>query len=77
MSVSTADLKAELMKINPEFRELAKEHRRYEERLAQLAALHYPSQDEQTEETILKKKKLMVKDKMEAIIRNYKRTRNA
>lgn len=78
MSTPTADLlKAELMNSNPEFRELAKEHQRYEERLSQLTALHYPSQEEMTEEVTLKKKKLQLKDRMEAILQSYKRSMGA
>ncbi len=78
MSTPTADLlKAELMNSNPEFRELAKEHQRYEERLSQLTALHYPSQEEMNEEVTLKKKKLQLKDRMEAILQSHKRSMGA
>lgn len=78
MSTPTADLlKAELMNSNPEFRELAKEHQRYEERLSQLTALHYPSQEEINEEITLKKKKLRLKDKMEAILQSHRRSMGA
>ena len=74
MSRSTADLlRAELMTSNQEFRELAKEHQRYESRLSELAALQYPSEEERMELVILKKKKLYIKDKMESIIQNHKR----
>ena len=54
------------------YRELANEHRRYDERLKELSVLHYPSEEEQIEETILKKKKLLLKDQMEAIALKYK-----
>lgn len=78
MSTPTADLlKAELMNSNPEFRELAKEHQRYEERLSQLTALHYPSQEEILEESTLKKKKLQLKDRMEAILQSHRRSMGA
>ena len=74
MSTSTADLlKAELMSSNQEFRELAKEHQRYEFRLSELAALQYPSEEERIEQAILKKKKLYIKDKMESILLSHKR----
>ena len=74
MSTSTADLlKAELMSSNQEFRELAKEHQRYECRLSELAALQYPSEEERIEQAILKKKKLYIKDKMESIVLSHKR----
>ncbi len=65
MEISKADsLKEELMTSNPEFRELAREHGRYEERLSELSALTYPSDEEQLEEVTLKKKKLALKDQM-------------
>jgi uncharacterized protein YdcH (DUF465 family) len=74
MSTSTADLlKAELMTSNQEFRDLAKEHQRYESRLCELAALQYPSEEEKIEQAVLKKKKLYIKDRMESILRTHKR----
>ena len=69
MDITTADmLKEELMNRDPEFRELAREHTRYEERLSELTALTYPSDEEQLEEVTLKKKKLALKDQMYALI---------
>ena len=64
----TDTLKEELMTSNPEFRELAREHSRYEARLSELSALSYPSDEEQLEETTLKKKKLALKDQMYSIM---------
>ena len=65
MEMSKADsLKNELMASSPEFRELAREHGRYEQRLSELSALSYPSDEEQLEEVTLKKKKLAIKDQM-------------
>ena len=69
----TERLREELMRIDPEFRELAREHRRYEERLSELAALPFPSDEEQLEEITLKKKKLAIKDQMYAIILRYQK----
>ncbi len=69
MEMSKADsLKEELMASNPEFRELAREHGRYEERLSELSALAYPSDEEQLEEVTLKKKKLAIKDQMYSLM---------
>ena len=65
---NTDSLKEQLMQNDPEFRELAREHGRYEERLSQLTSLAYPSDEEQLEEVTLKKKKLAVKDQMHAIM---------
>ena len=69
MEMSKADsLKEELMASNPEFREMAREHGRYEQRLSELSALTYPSDEEQLEEVTLKKKKLALKDQMYSLM---------
>ena len=69
MEMSKSDsLKEELMASNPEFRELAREHGRYEQRLSELSALTYPSDEEQLEEVTLKKKKLAIKDQMYSLM---------
>ncbi len=70
---NTDGLKEELMVSDPEFRELAREHGRYEERLHELSALAYPSDEEQLEEVTLKKKKLAVKDQMHAIMLRHQK----
>ena len=69
MQMEKADsLKEELMASDPEFRELAREHGRYEQRLSELSALTYPSDEEQVEEVTLKKKKLALKDQMYSLM---------
>jgi uncharacterized protein YdcH (DUF465 family) len=74
MEMSKADsLKEHLMTSNPEFRELAREHGRYEARLSELSALAYPSEEEQLEETTLKKKKLALKDQMYSLMLQYEK----
>jgi uncharacterized protein len=73
-TVTTDSLKEELMSRDPEFRELAREHTRYEQRLSELSALAYPSDEEQLEEITLKKKKLALKDQMYSIILQYQKT---
>lgn len=70
---NTESLKEQLMVSDPEFRELAREHGRYEERLSELSALAYPSTEEQLEEVTLKKKKLAIKDQMYSIMLQYQR----
>lgn len=70
---STESLRELLMASDPEFRELAREHGRYEERLHELSSLQFPSDDEQLEEVTLKKKKLAVKDQMYAIMLRHQR----
>jgi uncharacterized protein YdcH (DUF465 family) len=65
---NTESLKEQLIMTDPEFRELAREHGKYEERLSQLSALNYPNDEEQLEEVTLKKKKLAIKDQMQSIL---------
>jgi uncharacterized protein YdcH (DUF465 family) len=66
------DLKNLLLETNDEFRRLASMHHDLDERLVQLESKHYLSSDEQLEEVTLKKKKLHLKDRMEAILRAYR-----
>ncbi|HET7293994.1 MAG TPA: YdcH family protein [Vicinamibacteria bacterium] len=54
---------------NDEYRRLDQQHHEFESRLSALADKAVLSDDEQVEETTLKKRKLQVKDKMEAIAR--------
>ena len=75
MELSNTDgLREQLIQIDPEFRELAREHGRYEARLTELSALAYPSDEEQLEEVTLKKKKLAVKDQMHEIMLRHQNT---
>jgi uncharacterized protein YdcH (DUF465 family) len=75
MDVTTADmLKEELINRDPEFRELAREHTRYEQRLSELSALAYPSDEEQLEEVTLKKKKLALKDQMYSMMMQHQKS---
>ncbi len=72
MDMATSDaLKDELLKTNPTFRDLVHQHQSYEQRLSELAGLTYPSDDEQVEESTLKKKKLMVKDEIYSMMHDY------
>lgn len=69
---SEAALKDYLLAHDDNYRELVNQHRKYETRLSELAALHYPNEEEKLEEIILKKKKLLLKDRMEIIARSIK-----
>ncbi|HMQ03993.1 MAG TPA: DUF465 domain-containing protein [Pyrinomonadaceae bacterium] len=72
MDLSTPDrVRDELLKTNSTFRDLVHQHTSYEERLNELAHLSYPSDDEQIEESTLKKKKLLVKDEIYAIMNEF------
>lgn len=57
---------------DPEYRRLHDEHRSHEARLQILAAKLRLSEDELMEEKRLKKEKLLLKDRMEAIARTYR-----
>jgi uncharacterized protein YdcH (DUF465 family) len=59
-----------LSDLDPEFRRLHTEHRSHEERLSVLAAKPRLSEEEEFEEKRLKKEKLLLKDRMEAIARH-------
>jgi uncharacterized protein YdcH (DUF465 family) len=72
MDMSAADpVRDELLKSNQVFRDLVHQHEDYEKRLSELAHLSYPSDDEQLEETTLKKKKLQVKDEIYAMMSQH------
>jgi uncharacterized protein YdcH (DUF465 family) len=75
MDLSTPDaVRDELLKQNPTFRDLVQQHQTFERRLGELAHLSYPSDDEQLEETTLKKRKLQIKDEIYAMMHNYEVT---
>ena len=72
MDMSTPDaVRDELLKHNPTFRELVQQHQTLEKRLGELSHLSYPSEDEQIEETTLKKRKLQIKDEIYAMMHDY------
>ena len=64
-----ADARERLLREDANFRRLARKHREYEERLAEIRAKRFPTPEEQAEEARLKKLKLSVKDRMEEILR--------
>src|SRR5215213_4624292 len=59
-----------LLRSNEQYRELAQRHHQLDDRLHELTEKHYLSDTEQVEEVTLKKRKLAVKDQMEAIARD-------
>ena len=66
--IATEELRAHLMATNEEFRLLANQHTELAHKLDDLEALPHLSEQEQLEETRLKKLKLRLKDQMEAIV---------
>ncbi len=71
--MSEAELRQQLMLSNEQFRKLAKEHQMHAERLEKLSARHILSEEEKLEEITLKKKKLLLKDRMYSILQKYRR----
>ena len=57
---------------NEEYKRLHEQHHEYESRLSQFNDKVVLSDEEQVEETTLKKKKLQLKDRMEAIARRMR-----
>jgi len=60
-------VKDELMASDETYRRLAQEHSQYAQRLESLVTKRFLSEEEQIEETRLKKLKLRLKDQMEQI----------
>jgi|ERR1017187_13211 uncharacterized protein YdcH (DUF465 family) len=71
------ELRAHLMATNEEFRGLASQHTEFAEKLDALESLLHLTEEEQLEETRLKKLKLRLKDQMEAIVNQYRAQRVA
>ena len=71
MNVQTQDLKAVLLQSSEEFHYLVDQHHELEDRLNQLLSKPHLSEPDLLEEADLKKRKLALKDRMEAIAREY------
>ena len=71
MNEQSQDLKALLLQTNEEFHHLAAQHHELEDRLHEILTKPYPSEPELLEESTLKKRKLQLKDRMEAIARAH------
>ena len=71
MSAAEAqEVKNLLLRSNDHYRQLAERHHQLDDRLHELTEKHYLSGTEQLEEVTLKKRKLALKDQMEAIARD-------
>ena len=74
MNTQSPDLKEQLLRTDEEFNHLSAEHHELDDRLHALTAKHYLSEPEQVEEVTLKKRKLVLKDRMEDIMRRRRMT---
>ncbi len=70
------EVKSLLLQGNDSYRQLSEQHSQLDRRLHELTDKHYLSTNEQFEETILKKRKLALKDQMEEIAREFSHARS-
>jgi uncharacterized protein YdcH (DUF465 family) len=73
MTMKEEEIKEHLISSNPEFRRLVEEHKQFEGRLQELHSRHHMTDHEHLEEIQLKKKKLHLKDQMNAMISKFRR----
>lgn len=69
------ELKQELIATDEEFRRLHEEHQRSERRLVEIQQKSLLSQDDEIEEKKIKLHKLVLKDRMEEILRVHRESR--
>ena len=67
-------VREQLLASHDEFRRLAQEHTTYSQRLNSLIEKRYLTEDEKVEEVRLKKLKLRVKDQMQMIEQDFRRS---
>ena len=65
------DTKHLLLQNDDQYRALAEQHHQLDHQIHQLTDRHFLSPTEQLEEATLKKRKLALKDRMEAMAREY------
>lgn len=63
-----------LLKENKEFRKAFDQHQKLEKKLVKFQSKNFLSDEEKWEERQLKKKKLMLKDKMYSLMTEYKKS---
>ena len=71
--IPEAELQDQLLKENAEYRRLVAEHQSYDDQLEGLYNKHFLSEEEQLQERTLKKKKLMLKDRMYSMVQQYRK----
>jgi len=65
-------LKQELIESDERFRRLFEEHQNFERRLAELRDQSLLSEEDEQEEKQIKRQKLLLKDRMESILRSHR-----
>ncbi len=66
-----AVVKDHLLRTDEQFLKLVEEHQEYEHQLERLSGKAFLNQDDRVEETVIKKKKLALKDQMQVIIHRH------
>jgi len=69
------EIKEELLQTDSEFRKLHQEHQDYEHRLLAINQKSLLSEEDEVEEKRIKLHKLVLKDRMEAIVRHHRESR--
>jgi uncharacterized protein YdcH (DUF465 family) len=69
--METRDISQILYEQNSEYRTLLDQHRSLETRLQELSSRIYLSDSEKVEEVTLKKKKLVLKDRMQELMKQH------
>ena len=72
MMMKEEEIREHLISSNSEFRRLAEEHQQYEGQLEELQRRHHLTEHDRLEEVRLKKKKLHLKDQMNAMISKFR-----
>jgi hypothetical protein len=74
-ATETQEIKTLLASVHNGYRELSQQHHELEARLHELTDRPYLSTSEQLEESVLKKRKLALRDQMERVAREFLATR--
>jgi uncharacterized protein YdcH (DUF465 family) len=69
--MNDVDVKEYLIQNDQEFRQLVQRHQSYESQLEEFKNRSFLNEQERFEETIIKKKKLAIKDQMQVRIHDY------
>lgn len=69
--MNDVDVKEYLIQNDQEFRQLVQKHQSYESQLEELKSRSFLNEQERFEQTIIKKKKLALKDQMQVRIHDY------